>query len=56
MNLNQITIPSLELIKTIWLGRLKFMMKSLSYYARFHYKNSNSTFLIHSVERLITFI
>ncbi len=55
MNLNQITVPSLDLIKSIRfyerLG-LKLIVKSLPYYARFECPNGNSTFSIHQTEKL----
>ena len=55
MNLNQITIPSLDLTKSIpfyeQLG-LKLIVKSLPHYARFECPNGNSTFSIHQTETL----
>jgi catechol 2,3-dioxygenase-like lactoylglutathione lyase family enzyme len=55
MNLNQITIPSLNLEKSIpfyeKLG-LKLIVKSLPNYARFECPNGNSTFSIHRTESL----
>jgi catechol 2,3-dioxygenase-like lactoylglutathione lyase family enzyme len=55
MNLNQITIPSLNVDKAIefyqTLG-LKLIVKSLPHYARFHCPNGDSTFSIHQVEKL----
>lgn len=57
MNLNQITIPSLNLEKTIpfyqILG-LKLIFKSLPHYARFECPDGNSTFSIQKVEQLQT--
>ncbi len=55
MNLNQITVPSLDLEKSIRfyekLG-LKLIVKSLPNYARFECPNGNSTFSIHLVEKM----
>ena len=55
MNLNQITVPSLDLTKAIpfyeRLG-LKLIVKSLPDYARFECPNGNSTFSIHRTEEL----
>lgn len=55
MNLNQITIPSLDLEKSIpfyqTLG-LKLIVKALPRYARFECPAGNSTFSIHQVEQL----
>lgn len=55
MNLNQITVPSLDLTKAIpfyeKLG-LKLIVKSLPQYARFECPNGNSTFSIHQTENL----
>ena len=57
MNLNQITIPSLDLEKSIpfyqTLG-LKLIVKALPHYARFECSEGNSTFSIHQVEQLPT--
>lgn len=57
MNLNQITIPSLDLEKSIpfyeMLG-LKLIVKSLPHYARFECSNGNSTFSVQQVEQLPT--
>lgn len=57
MNLNQITIPSLNLEKSIsfyqTLG-LKLIVKSLPHYARFECPNGNSTFSIQQVGQLPT--
>lgn len=54
MNLNQITIPSIDLSKSIVfyekLG-LKLIVKSLPNYARFECQEGNSTFSIHLVEQ-----
>ena len=55
MNLNQITIPSLDLEKSIpfyqKLG-LKLIVKSLPNYARFVCPNGNATFSIHKIDSL----
>lgn len=55
MNLNQITIPSLDLTKSIpfyeKLG-LELIVESLPHYARFKCPDGDSTFSIHQVEYL----
>jgi catechol 2,3-dioxygenase-like lactoylglutathione lyase family enzyme len=55
MNLNQITVPSLDLEKSIpfyeKLG-LKLIVNSLPHYARFECPDGNSTFSIHRVDKL----
>ncbi len=55
MNLNQITIPSLDLTKSIpfyeKLG-LKLIVESLPHYSRFECPNGNSIFSIHQAEEL----
>lgn len=55
MNLNQITVPSLDLDKSIpfyeKLG-LQLIVKSLPDYARFICPNGNATFSIHKTESL----
>ncbi|GEQ85320.1 hypothetical protein ULMS_08280 [Patiriisocius marinistellae] len=55
MNLNQITVPSIDLNKSILfyetLG-LKLIVKALPYYARFKCPDGNATFSIHQVEKL----
>lgn len=55
MNLNQITVPSLDLTKSIpfyeKLG-LKLIVKALPHYARFECPNGGSTFSIHLTEAL----
>jgi catechol 2,3-dioxygenase-like lactoylglutathione lyase family enzyme len=55
MNLNQLTIPSLDLEKSIpfyeKLG-LKLIVNSHSSYARFECPDGDSTFSIHKVEKL----
>lgn len=55
MNLNQITVPSLDLSKSIpfyeKLG-LKLIVKSLPHYARFECPDGTSTFSLHLVDEL----
>jgi len=55
MNLNQITVPSLDLTKSIpfyeKLG-LKLIVKSLPHYARFECPNGTATFSIHQIKDL----
>ena len=55
MNLNQITIPSLDLEKSIpfyeKLG-LQLIVKALPHYARFECPDGGSTFSIHQTEKL----
>ncbi|MBT8298056.1 MAG: VOC family protein [Maribacter sp.] len=55
MNLNQVTVPSLDLEKSIpfyqKLG-LKLIVKALPHYARFECPEGDSTFSIHKVEEL----
>ena len=55
MNLNQITVPSLDVTKSIpfyeKLG-LKLIVKSLPHYARFVCPDGNSTFSIHQTKKL----
>lgn len=55
MNLNQITIPSIDLTKSIafyQLIELNLIVESLPHYARFECIDGNSTFSIHFVEEL----
>ena len=55
MNLNQITIPSINLTKSIafyQLIGLNLIVESLPHYARFECIDGNSTFSIHFVEEL----
>lgn len=57
MNLNQITIPSLDLTKAIpfyQLLGLKLIVEALPHYARFHCIEGNATFSLHQVEKLPT--
>lgn len=55
MNLNQVTIPSLDLSKSVpfyqKLG-LKLIVDSVPRYARFECPDGNSTFSIHHTEKL----
>jgi predicted enzyme related to lactoylglutathione lyase len=55
MNLNQITVPSFDLTKSIpfyeKLG-LKLIVASLPHYARFECPNGDSTFSIHQTDEL----
>ncbi len=55
MNLNQITVPSLDLTKSIpfyeTLG-LKLIVKALPHYARFECPDGDSTFSLHQTEEL----
>lgn len=55
MNLNQVTIPSLELTRSIrfyqTLG-LKLIVEAVPHYARFQCNEGNATFSIHLVEKL----
>ncbi len=55
MNLNQITVPSLDLTKSISfyekLG-LRLIVKSLPHYARFECPNGDATFSIHQVDKI----
>lgn len=55
MNLNQITVPSLNLENAVAFYRklgLKLIVKSLPHYARFQCPDGNSTFSIHEVDTL----
>ncbi|MFA5326630.1 MAG: VOC family protein [Prolixibacteraceae bacterium] len=55
MNLNQVTVPALDLTKSIpfyqELG-LKLIVKALPHYARFECPDGNSTFSLHQAESL----
>jgi catechol 2,3-dioxygenase-like lactoylglutathione lyase family enzyme len=55
MNLNQITVPSLDLSKSVpfyqKLG-LKLIVESLPHYARFECPGGNATFSIHQTDTL----
>ncbi len=55
MNLNQITVPSLDLTKSIPFYEkmgLKLIVKSLPHYARFVCPNGTATFSLHQTESL----
>lgn len=55
MNLNQITVPSLDLTKSIPFYKklgMKLIVKSLPHYARFECSEGGSTFSLHQVEKL----
>jgi len=55
MELNQITIPSLDLNKSVPFYKLlglKLIVDALPHYARFESPEGTSTFSIHKVERL----
>ena len=55
MNLNQITVPSLDLTRSVpfyqTLG-LTLIVESLPHYARFECPNGDATFSIHQVDQL----
>ena len=57
MNLNQITVPSIDLTQSIpfyeKLG-LQLIVKALPHYARFVCPDGNATFSLHQVEQLPT--
>ena len=55
MNLNQITVPSLDLNKSIPFYKklgLKLIVEALPHYARFECPDGESTFSIHKVDHL----
>ena len=55
MNLNQVTVPSLDLTKSIPFYEkigLKLIVKALPHYARFECPNGGSTFSISQAEKL----
>jgi len=55
MNLNQITIPSLDLTKSVLFYKqlgLKLIVDSLPRYARFECPDGQSTFSVHHTEKL----
>jgi len=55
MNLNQVTVPSLDLNKSIPFYQdlgLKLIVKALPHYARFECPNGNGTFSIHQTTTL----
>ena len=55
MNLNQVTVPSINVEKSIrfyeLLG-LRLIVKALPHYARFECKEGNATFSVHQVKEL----
>ncbi|QBA65485.1 VOC family protein [Muriicola soli] len=55
MNLNQVTVPSMDLVKSITFYEkigLKIIVKALPHYARFECPEGDATFSVHQVERL----
>ncbi len=57
MNLNQITVPSLDVARSILFYQtlgLKLIVESLPHYARFECTDGNSTFSVQQVEKLPT--
>ncbi len=55
MNLNQVTVPSLDIPKSVQFYRklgLKLIVENLPDYARFECPNGDSTFSVHRVEKL----
>lgn len=55
MNLNQVTVPSLDLTKSVPFYEkmgLKLIVKALPHYARFECPDGNATFSIHQTENL----
>ena len=55
MNLNQITVPSLDLSKSVPFYEkfgLKLIVDALPHYARFECPKGNSTFSLHHTEKL----
>lgn len=57
MNLNQITVPSLDLSKAILFYKklgLQLIVEALPHYARFVCPNGNTTFSVHLTEKLPT--
>lgn len=55
MNLNQVTIPSIDVEKSIAFYEaigLRIIVKALPHYARFECTNGDATFSIHKVEKL----
>ena len=55
MNLNQITVPSLDLTQSIPFYKklgLKLIVEALPHYARFECPDGNSTFSIHQTDEL----
>lgn len=57
MNLNQVTVPSLDLTKSIAFYKklgLTLIVEALPHYARFECPNGDATFSIHQCEKLPT--
>ena len=55
MNLNQVTVPSIDIEKSIEFYEtigLHLIVKALPHYARFECKKGDTTFSIHQVEKL----
>ncbi|GMN11207.1 hypothetical protein MTsPCn9_20880 [Croceitalea sp. MTPC9] len=55
MNLNQITVPSKDILKSITFYKtlgLQLIIEALPHYARFVCPNGNATFSLHLVEEL----
>lgn len=55
MNLNQVTVPSLDLTKSVPFYEkmgLKLIVKALPHYARFECPDGDATFSIHQTENL----
>lgn len=55
MNLNQVTVPSLDLSKSITFYKnlgLELIVEALPHYARFVCPDGNATFSVHLVEKL----
>ena len=55
MNLNQVTVPSIDVEKSIEFYKtigLHLIVKALPHYARFECKTGEATFSIHQVEKL----
>ncbi|WP_103068421.1 VOC family protein [Aquimarina sediminis] len=55
MNLNQVTVPSIDIQKSISFYKelgLHLIVEALPHYARFECKEGDSTFSIHQVEEL----
>jgi len=54
MNLNQVTVPSIDVAKSITFYKklgLNLIVKALPHYARFECKEGDATFSIHQVEK-----
>ncbi len=55
MNLNQVTVPSMDIEKSIKFYEkigLRIIVKAIPHYARFECPNGDATFSIHNVEKL----